>query len=135
MDLLNPMERTKNAGARPPIPKFVRKVNAHTEANATCFFHRGQRRGSFGSVGDGCGKSTVVNVPSFKLARQHQQIVRSVCKNRFSTLLQHHRTIRLIKVSQTLELHFHSCSVEPAVDLLKLLNSDKKLTFKTKTKL
>lgn len=50
----------KNAGARPPIAKFVRKVNAQTDAKAMCFFTFGQRRGSLGSVGEGVGTKMMV---------------------------------------------------------------------------
>jgi hypothetical protein len=60
---------SQNAGAKPPIAKLVKKVNTQTEANATCFFHRGQRRGSLGSVGDGRGNNTMVDAPSSKLPK------------------------------------------------------------------
>ena len=62
------MDMMYNAGAMPPIPKLVRNVNAHTDANATCFFHSDQRRGSFGSVGEGCGYKSMFDEDSSLVA-------------------------------------------------------------------
>jgi hypothetical protein len=42
----------------------VRKVNAHTDAKATCFLCVGQRNGSFGLVGEGVGTRMDVCVPA-----------------------------------------------------------------------
>jgi hypothetical protein len=85
----------------------VRKVKAHTEVNATCFFQRGQRRGSLGSVFDGCGTRMSSDAsPSVELfaVEFHQHPWPNVLKNNQLTS-KLHSSLRAIQRMECYEFH------------------------------
>lgn len=52
----------------------MKKVKAQTDVKAMCFFQRGQRRGSFGSVFEGWGRRiSSEDWPSILLFADHEE--------------------------------------------------------------